>query len=109
MAFAVSWTFFWASILGLTFPRMLRAFTPPGAFFFYGGLNLLALVFIFLWVPETKQLTLEELDGVFSVPTAVYSGHAVKKSLPWFFKRYVLRQKNAVHEPLFVEDKDVKI
>lgn len=109
MAFATSWCFLWAAVLGLTFPRMLRAFTPPGAFFFYGGLNLLAFIMIFLWVPETKQLTLEELDQVFSVPTGVYAGHQVKKTLPWFFKRHVLRQKSAVQEPLFVEDRDVKI
>lgn len=55
MAFATSWCFFWAAILGLTFPRMLRAMTPAGAFFFYGGLNILAFIFIFLFVPETKQ------------------------------------------------------
>lgn len=29
---------------------------------FYAGLNLIAFIWIFLWVPETKQLTLEELD-----------------------------------------------
>jgi hypothetical protein len=37
---------------------MLRAFTPPGAFFFYGGLNILAFILIFLFVPETKQSVL---------------------------------------------------
>jgi hypothetical protein len=37
MAFATSWCFLWAAVLGLTFPRMLRAFTPAGSFFFYGG------------------------------------------------------------------------
>lgn len=109
MAFATSWCFLWASVLGLTFPRMLRAFTPPGAFFFYGGLNLLAFGFILLWVPETKQLTLEELDQVFSVPTNLYAGHQVKKAVPYFFKRYVFRQKSAHLEPLFIEDRDVKI
>lgn len=28
------------------------------------GLNVLALIMIFLWVPETKQRTLEELDYI---------------------------------------------
>ena len=73
------------------------------------GLNVLAFIFIFLWVPETKRLTLEELDQVFSVPTGVYAGHQVKKSAPWFFKRYILFKKNAKLEPLFIEDRDVKI
>lgn len=148
MSFATSWCFLWASVLGLTFPRMLRAFTPAGSFFFYGGksratvecgtlsplsffdvisplppvldvflggqadllgLNILAFIFILLWVPETKRLTLEELDQVFSVPTGVYAGHQVKKSVPWFIKRYIFFQKSAKLEPLFIEDRDVKI
>jgi hypothetical protein len=29
---------------------------------FYAGLNALALLWIFLFVPETKAMTLEELD-----------------------------------------------
>ena len=40
MSFATSWCFLWASVLGLTFPRMLRAFTPAGSFFFYGGKSI---------------------------------------------------------------------
>jgi hypothetical protein len=36
------------------------------------GLNFVALVMIFLWVPETKQRTLEELDYVFAVPTRIH-------------------------------------
>lgn len=30
----------------------------------YRGLNVIAFVMIFLWVPETKQRTLEELDYI---------------------------------------------
>ena len=44
---------FWASVLSLTFPRMLEAFGSPGAFGFYAGLNLLASVMIFFLVPGT--------------------------------------------------------
>jgi hypothetical protein len=43
---------------------MVGAMTQTGAFGFYAGLNILALVMIFLWVPETKARTLEELDYV---------------------------------------------
>lgn len=35
MAFAVATNLFWASVLSLTFPRLLAAFTPVGAFGFY--------------------------------------------------------------------------
>lgn len=43
---------------------MLVAFTPAGVFCFYCGLNVLAFIMIFLWMSETKQLTLEELEFV---------------------------------------------
>ena len=32
--------------------------TVAGAFGFYAGLNVVALIMIFLWLPETKQRTL---------------------------------------------------
>lgn len=35
MAFAVATNLFWAAVLSLTFPRLLAAFTPTGAFGFY--------------------------------------------------------------------------
>lgn len=35
MAWAVATTLFWASVLSITFPRLLAAFTPTGAFGFY--------------------------------------------------------------------------
>lgn len=41
---------------------MLAAMTPTGAFGFYAGLNICALVMIFLWLPETKQRTLVRLN-----------------------------------------------
>jgi hypothetical protein len=54
MGWAVATCLFWAAVLGLTFPKILEAFTPTGAFGFFAGLNVLALIMIFLWVPETK-------------------------------------------------------
>lgn len=73
---------------------MLRAFSPTGAFGFYAAMNLVAFFMIFLWVPETKQLTLEELDQTFSVPTNTYIKHNTRTVLPWWFKRYILRNKS---------------
>ncbi|RSH77572.1 uncharacterized protein EHS24_003132 [Apiotrichum porosum] len=100
MSWSVAWNNAWGAVLALTFPRLLRALTPTGAFGFYAGMNAVAFVWIYLWVPETKQLTLEELDQVFSVPTAQFTGYQVKKVLPWWFKRYILRQKNAHLDPM---------
>lgn len=83
---------------------MLAVMTVTGAFCFYAGLNLTALVMIFLWVPETKQRTLEELDYVFAVPTRKHAGYQVSKALPYFIKRWVLFQKGATLEPLYQFD-----
>ncbi|KAE8153134.1 hypothetical protein BDV25DRAFT_127468 [Aspergillus avenaceus] len=73
MSWAVATNAFWASVLALTFPRMLGAFGPQGSFAFYAGLNALALVLIFLVLPETKGRTLEELDSVFEIPTGKHA------------------------------------
>jgi ABC-type dipeptide/oligopeptide/nickel transport system permease subunit len=61
MAWAVATCLFWAAVLSITFPRMLAAMSVVGAFGFYAGLNIIALVMIFLWLPETKQRTLVSL------------------------------------------------
>ncbi|KXT01595.1 hypothetical protein AC579_8959 [Pseudocercospora musae] len=98
MSWAVATNNFWASVLTLSLPRMLRAFTTTGTFGFYAGLNVIAFVMIFLWLPETKQRSLEELDYVFGVPTTRHMNFQVKEQLPWFFHRWIL-QKNDREEP----------
>lgn len=67
--------------------------TPTGAFGFYAGLNLIAWFMIFAFVRETKQLTLEELDQVFSVPTKSFLKYESTVWLPYFIKRHIFRQK----------------
>jgi hypothetical protein len=58
----------------------------------------------FLWMPETKQRTLEELDYVFAVPTRTHMNYQLKKNLPWWFKTYVLRQKGHAKPLLYKFD-----
>ncbi|CAO1596963.1 MAG: hypothetical protein LQ349_003116 [Xanthoria aureola] len=101
MSWAVATCLFWAAVLSITFPRLLRAFHPVGAFSFYAGLNITALCLIFLFVPETKQRTLEELDYVFAVPTRTHASYQLKKALPWWIKRYIMRRKDVHLEPLY--------
>lgn len=104
MSWAVATCLFWASVLSITFPRMVGALTVTGAFGFYAGLNLIALVMIFTFVPETKQRTLEELDYIFAVPTGTFISYQYGKVLPWWIKRYIFRQKDAVCEELYEFD-----
>ncbi|KAB8232766.1 sugar porter family MFS transporter [Aspergillus alliaceus] len=103
MSFAVATCLFWAAVLSITFPRMLTVMTPTGAFAFYAGLNVTACIMIFFLVPETKQRTLEELDYVFAVPTRMHSSYQVRKVLPYWVKRYILRQ-NVELDPLYQFD-----
>lgn len=130
MSFAVCINLLFASILGLTLFRILGALGSIGTFGLYAGFNLVAWVLIFLFAPETKGecdgslrcrssstvtltpsllpplpgRTLEELDQVFSVPTRVFIRYQVTKTLPYWLKRYVLRQKSATIEPLYHVD-----
>lgn len=105
MGFAVATCLFWASILGITLPFLLEKLQVVGVFGFYAGLNVVALVMIFLWVPETKQRTLEELDYVFGSPTSKFIRYQCTKALPWWFKRWVLFDRSAKLEPFYKEDR----
>ncbi|KAL1853479.1 hypothetical protein Plec18170_005476 [Paecilomyces lecythidis] len=103
MSWAVATCLGWAAVLSITFPRMLAVMTPTGAFCFYAGLNVVALVMIYLFVPETKQRTLEELDYIFAVPTRKHIHYQVCEVLPWWINRYIFRRD--VHiEPLYKFD-----
>lgn len=100
MSFAVATANFWAAVLSLTFPRILTSLGSPGAFGLYAGLNVLAVALIFLFVPETRLKTLDELDDVFSIPTRTFIKYQITEYLPWWTRRYVMRQKEAYLRPL---------
>lgn len=85
-------------ILSLTWPPLLKAFKPQGAFGYYAAWNMMGFLLVFFFVPETKGLTLEELDNVFSVPTSKFIGYQLK-NLPVNFRRHVLMQKKSVPPP----------
>ncbi|KAK8213982.1 hypothetical protein IWZ01DRAFT_539892 [Phyllosticta capitalensis] len=105
MSFAVATNLFWAGILALFYPKLSSALTPTGALGLFAGLNVVAFVMIFLWVPETKQRTLEELDAIFEVPTSRHMRYQVMKTIPWLWRRYVLR-KDVDKEPLYVFNRE---
>jgi len=104
MSWAVATNNFWASVLSLSLPRILRAFKPQGTFGFYAGLNALAFVMIWLWLPETKQRSLEELDYVFGVPTRTHMKFEITQAAPYWFKRWVLFRKGLKEPQLYKFD-----
>lgn len=54
---------------------------------------MIAFGMIFCFVRETKQLTLEEIDQVFSVPTSTFIKHEATITVPYLFQHYILRRK----------------
>ena len=87
------------------------------------GLNVIAFCMIFLFVPETKQRTLEELDYVrglhpspesalantsqiFAVPSRTFMRYQLGTWLPWWFNRFIFR-RNVTLKPLYQFDRGV--
>lgn len=54
MSFATATTWGFNFILSFTWPALLRAFKPQGAFGFYAAWNFLGFVFCYFFLPETK-------------------------------------------------------
>ncbi|GAA5939644.1 hypothetical protein JCM3775_002076 [Rhodotorula graminis] len=100
MSYATAVTWLFNFVVAFTFPRLLSAFTPTGAFGWYAAWNAAGTVLIFFLVPETKGLSLEELDAVFSIPTARHTAYNVA-GLSYNFRKYILRQRLPPREPLY--------
>ncbi|OBA24368.1 hypothetical protein METBIDRAFT_37979 [Metschnikowia bicuspidata var. bicuspidata NRRL YB-4993] len=104
MGFATSTTWFFNFILAFSWPRMKNAFKPQGAFGFYAAWNIVGF-FLVLWLlPETKGLTLEELDEVFDVPLRKHAHYRTKE---FFFniKKYFLRQNPTPLPPFYAHQR----
>ncbi|OJJ51343.1 hypothetical protein ASPZODRAFT_364370 [Penicilliopsis zonata CBS 506.65] len=92
MSWATATTWCFNFILSLTWPHLLTTFKPQGAFSWYATWCLIGWVLILLFVPETKALTLEELDQVFSVSTRKHAAYQLRNAA-WHFRVWILRQK----------------
>jgi len=52
-------------VVSLTFLSITEAFTTQGAFLFYAGLSVFGFAFMYLFVPETKGVPLEDIPKLF--------------------------------------------
>ncbi|RKK97680.1 hypothetical protein BFJ68_g13924 [Fusarium oxysporum] len=95
---AITWGFNF--IISLTWPALRRAFSNTGAFSWYGAWNIFGWIFCYFLLPETKNLTLEELDNVFGVSNREHASYYWRK-LPWYLKKYILRKDVAPFPPLY--------
>jgi len=91
MSFATATTWFFNFVLSVTWPSLLKAFKPQGAFAWYAVWNIIGFLGVLFFVPETKGKTLEELDQVFGVRTRDHAMYGLRQ-VPYFVKRYIFRQ-----------------
>lgn len=69
-------------IVTYNFTRMMDAMTRIGLTLgFYGGIAVLGWFYQILFMPETKNKTLEEIDELFSKPTSVIVKQNLKNSI----------------------------
>lgn len=50
------------AIVGMTFLSLINGVGPGNTFLFYGGLNVLFILFFLFFVPETKGVSLEKIE-----------------------------------------------
>jgi MFS family permease len=92
MSLATATTWFFNFVLSVTWPSLVKAFNPQGAFAWYAGWNIVGFFAVLFFVPETKERTLEELDQVFSYRTRDHAAFGARQ-ISYFLKRYILRQE----------------
>jgi sugar porter (SP) family MFS transporter len=95
---AITWGFNF--IISFTWPALRAAYGNTGAFCWYAGWNIFGWIFCYFLLPETKNLTLEELDNVFGVSNKEHASYYARK-LPWYLKKYILRTDVPPFPPLY--------
>ncbi|ELQ37140.1 MFS hexose transporter [Pyricularia oryzae] len=98
MSLATATTWFFNFILSVTWPSMLAAFQPQGAFGWYAGWNIIGFFAVLFFVPETKEKTLEELDQVFGVRSKDLVRYGID-STKYFVVGLLLRRSVAKPHP----------
>jgi len=67
LAMSTATMFNWGAnlVIGITFLTLIHVAGKSGTFWIYGALGILAWLFVYLWVPETKGKSLEEIEAHF--------------------------------------------
>lgn len=106
MSLATATTWFFNFVLSITWPSLLNAFKPQGAFGWYAAWNVVGFFLVLFFVPETKARTLEELDAVFSVPLRTHARYGLAQ-LWYFIHKYLFWRRDAVKPTVPHADIDV--
>lgn len=114
MGFATATCWFFNFMLAFTWPRLRNAFTVTGAFGFYAAWNIVGWLLVLLFLPETKGLTLEELDAVFGVSLRKHAIYRARQAI-WYFRTWILREKLEPmpvlyeHQKRYYQEKNVNL
>ncbi|KAF2834977.1 sugar transporter family protein [Patellaria atrata CBS 101060] len=103
MGIVTSINWFFNFFLAITWPKFLAAFGASGAFAWYAGWCVAGWWIILLFLPETKDLTLEQLDEVFEISTREHARHGMDQ-LVWWVRRWILKQKGW-RKPVLIQSK----
>jgi MFS family permease len=95
-AVSIGLNLFFAGVLTIFYPRLNSALGDTNSLCLFAGFNIIAASMIFLWVPETKQRSLEELDLVFAVPVVKFMEYQIKNVVPWAVKRFLLGRREGL-------------
>ncbi|KAI4185302.1 MAG: hypothetical protein L6R41_004216 [Letrouitia leprolyta] len=91
MSMATALTWFFNFLLAVTFPKFQDAFHNTGAFGYYAAWCVVGWILILLFVPETKDLTLEQLDARFSISSKSHAIFALRQCT-CVINHYILRR-----------------
>lgn len=104
MAICSASLYLWSFIVTYNFDRMERAMTYTGLCIgFYGGIAFLGFFYQLIFMPETKDKTLEEIDDIFNRKTSDLVAENVKStmhSIKWIRGGKSSRQQQQVRNRL---------
>ncbi|KAH7361111.1 major facilitator superfamily domain-containing protein [Pyrenochaeta sp. MPI-SDFR-AT-0127] len=96
MAVSVAVNLLGAGVLVMVFPFVLFSAGATAALSIFAGLNLVAFVLVYLFVPETRMRTLEELQYTFDLPTRWHIAYRIgyiRKHVRDNWWRYLTRKE----------------
>ncbi|KAH7361278.1 hypothetical protein BKA66DRAFT_425907 [Pyrenochaeta sp. MPI-SDFR-AT-0127] len=106
MTTSTGWLFLSSFIVTYNFTGMQNAFTKSGLTLgFYGGIAVFGWFYQIFFMPETKDLTLEQIDQLFQMPTrqlvrqnAKNSWQVTKDLLHFRFRKVFIENNQRRHE-----------
>ncbi|KAH3688862.1 hypothetical protein WICPIJ_000168 [Wickerhamomyces pijperi] len=88
MTIASAFLYLWNFTVTYCFTKMKNAFTLTGLTLgFYGGIAFLGIIYQFLFMPETKGKTLEEIDDIFSKSSFIIAKENIRNFNNWITKK----------------------